>query len=82
MKIAILALLYLTAPALMVTEKLSEMQQTSPRITVVYKSIAVPIIPISCDIPYVVDEENCEEERVDFAPPGEGLLRHTMLRVE
>lgn len=77
MKIAILALIYLAAPALMVPDPVSlPPASTAKHVTVIYKS------PDNV-IPAVVDEEECDEVVVDFAvADSQGLRRYTMLRAD
>lgn len=82
-KTAILALVYLSAPALIVPENVSNAQNQTKGISVIYKSN--DIVENSADFAStnVADEENCDEVIVDFESQDDnGLHRYTMLRTE
>lgn len=82
-KVTILALVYLSAPALVTPDDLLHAQSSTKKISVVYKSNDVIDVPVTADTTNVADEENCDEVLVDFEAPGDrDLQRYTMLRTE
>ncbi len=70
MKIAVLALLYLGATSPDGARSFPLKQPTPRPFTVIYKSAENPVLNVSDDVPYVVDDENCDEELVDFDSTG------------
>jgi hypothetical protein len=83
MKAAILALLYLSAPALVAKDEMTKAQSPSQRASVIYKSSDVNETLGSVDSTNVADEENCDDVIFDVdAERDTALHRYTMLRTE